>query len=113
MEVTTFRDEVYHDESRKPRVTFSDNIETDLSRRDFTVNSIALSLDDMEPVDPYGGLADLAAGVLKTPLDPEVSFSDDPLRMLRLFRFHATLGFRLDEAAVEAVRAMGNRLEIV
>ena len=113
VEVTTFRDEVYHDESRKPRVTFSDNIETDLSRRDFTVNSIALSLDDMGPVDPYGGLGDIAAGVLKTPLNPEVSCSDDPLRMLRLFRFHATLGFRLDEAAVNAVRAMGDRLEIV
>ena len=113
VEVTTFRDEVYHDESRKPRVTFSDNIETDLSRRDFTVNSIALSLADLEPFDPYGGLGDLAARVLKTPLDPEVSFSDDPLRMLRLFRFHATLGFELDESAVEAVRSMGDRLEIV
>ena len=70
VEVTTFRNEVYRDDSRKPQVTFSDDIETDLARRDFTVNAIALSLMDMEPIDPQGGLADLAAGVLRTPLDP-------------------------------------------
>jgi hypothetical protein len=92
VEVTTFRDEVYRDDSRKPHVSFSDDIETDLSRRDFTVNAIALSLMDMVPVDPHGGLADLAAKVLRTPLDPAISFSEDPLRMLRLFRFQATLG---------------------
>lgn len=113
VEVTTYRDEVYRDDSRKPRVTFSDDIETDLSRRDFTVNAVALSLMDMTPVDPYGGLADLAARTLRTPMDPEVSFSDDPLRMLRLFRFQATLGFDLDTSAVEAVQEMGERLEIV
>ncbi len=113
VEITTFRDEVYRDDSRKPRVTFSDNIETDLSRRDFTVNSIAVSVEDMEPVDPYGGLADLAAGVLRTPLDPEVSFSDDPLRMMRLFRFQATLGFTPDDRTLSAVAGMGERLGIV
>ncbi|MDP9145310.1 MAG: CCA tRNA nucleotidyltransferase [Actinomycetota bacterium] len=113
VEVTTFRDEIYRDDSRKPRVTFSDDIETDLARRDFTVNAIALSLMDMEPVDPHGGLADLAQGVLRTPLDPTVSFSDDPLRMLRLFRFQATLGFEPDVRALDAVRAMGDRLEII
>jgi poly(A) polymerase len=113
VEVTTFRAEVYRDDSRKPHVTFSDDIETDLSRRDFTVNAIALSLMDMEPVDPHHGLADLAAKVLRTPLDPTVSFSEDPLRMLRLFRFQATLGFKPDPAAVEAVSQMGDRLEII
>lgn len=113
VEVTTFRAEVYRDDSRKPHVTFSDDIETDLSRRDFTVNAIALSLMDMEPIDPHDGLADLAARVLKTPLDPTVSFSEDPLRMLRLFRFQATLGFKPDPGAVEAVIEMGDRLEII
>lgn len=113
VEVTTFRNEVYRDDSRKPQVTFSDDIETDLSRRDFTVNAMALSLMDMTPIDPFGGLADLAAGVLRTPLDPRISFSEDPLRMLRLFRFQASLGFEPDPGALEAVAAMGDRLEIV
>lgn len=113
VEVTTFRNEVYRDDSRKPHVTFSDDIESDLARRDFTVNAIALSLMDMDPVDPHGGLADLAAGVLRTPLDPSISFSEDPLRMLRLFRFQGTLGFKPEARTVEAVGAMGDRLEIV
>jgi poly(A) polymerase len=113
IEITTFRQEVYRNESRKPKVTYSDDIETDLSRRDFTVNAIALRLDDLEPVDPFGGLADLAAKRLRTPLDPEISFSDDPLRMLRLFRFQATLGFVPDLAAVEAVKRMADRLDII
>ena len=113
VEVTTFRDEVYRDDSRKPHVSFSDDIETDLSRRDFTVNAIALSLMDMTPIDPHHGLADLAAKVLRTPLDPAVSFSEDPLRMLRLFRFQATLGFKPETSAVAAVSRMGDRLEIV
>jgi poly(A) polymerase len=94
-------------------VTFSDDIETDLSRRDFTVNAMALSLMDMSPIDPFGGLADLAGGVLRTPLDPRISFSEDPLRMLRLFRFQATLGFEPEADALEAVTEMGDRLEIV
>ena len=113
VEVTTFRADVYRDESRKPQVSFSDDIETDLSRRDFTVNAIALALMSMEPVDPFGGLADLAKQTLRTPLDPEVSFSDDPLRMLRLFRFQASLGFEPDPAALTAVKNMTDRLEII
>jgi poly(A) polymerase len=113
VEVTTFRNEVYRDDSRKPQVTFSDDIETDLSRRDFTVNAVALSLMDMTPVDPFGGLADLAAGVLRTPLDPSISFSEDPLRMLRLFRFQATLGFEPEATTLESVGRMADRLEIV
>lgn len=113
VEVTTYRSEVYRDDSRKPHVTFSDNLETDLSRRDFTVNAIALSLPDLTPVDPYGGLEDLARQSLRTPLDPAVSFGDDPLRMLRLFRFQAVLGFSPDEIAVAAVRDMAGRLEII
>lgn len=114
IEITTYRSEVYRDDSRKPVVAFSDNIGTDLSRRDFTVNAIALPvIGDPEPVDPYDGLQDLAARRLRTPLDPAISFGDDPLRMLRLFRFQATLGFTPDDRALEVVRQMGERLEIV
>lgn len=113
IEVTTFRDEIYRDDSRKPVVSYSDNIETDLSRRDFTVNSIAVRLPEVKLIDPFGGLVDLAKKVLRTPLSPEASFSDDPLRMLRLFRFVATLGFEPDDAALKAVVRLGERLEIV
>lgn len=112
-EITTFRKEVYRDDSRKPHVEYSDDIETDLSRRDFAVNAMALDILGRELVDPFGGLADLAAGVLRTPIGPEVSFSDDPLRMLRLYRFVSTLGFEPSEAADAAVREMAARLEIV
>ena len=113
-EITTFRSEVYRDDSRKPVVAFSDDLETDLSRRDFTVNAMALRLlPEPEMVDPHHGLPDLAAGVLRTPLDPGVSFGDDPLRMLRLFRFVSTLGFRPDPEAVAAVMAMRERLGII
>ena len=113
IEVTTFRNEIYRDDSRKPTVTFSDTIEADLSRRDFTVNAIALSLPDLIAVDPHEGLADLAAGRLRTPQEPEVAFGDDPLRMLRLFRFQATLGFEPSPETLEAVKRMAPRLEII
>lgn len=113
VEVTTYRSEIYGDDSRKPRVTYSDDIVTDLGRRDFTVNAVALSLPDLEAVDPHGGLADMARKTLKTPLEPAISFGDDPLRMLRLFRFQATLGFAPDESAIGAVHDMASRLEII
>jgi poly(A) polymerase len=118
LEITTFRSEMYSDESRKPHVVFSDEITEDLSRRDFTVNALALLLPGgpgAEPamVDPHGGLTDLGLQLLRTPLPPEVSFSDDPLRMLRLYRFVSVLGFRPDAAAVHAVAAMRDRLRIV
>ncbi len=112
-EITTFRKEVYRDDSRKPHVEYSDDIETDLSRRDFAVNAMALDVLDRHLLDPHGGLADLAGGLLRTPLGPEISFSDDPLRMLRLYRFVSTLGFIPDPAAVAAVEGMAGRLEIV
>jgi poly(A) polymerase len=114
IEITTHRAEAYQPDSRKPDVVFGDSIEVDLSRRDFTVNAMALRLGDhLEIIDPYDGLADLAAGRLRTPLDPEVSFSDDPLRMLRAARFIAGLGLRPDDALVAAVRSMHDRLAIV
>ena len=117
-EITTFRAEAYTDESRKPHVEFADEIDEDLSRRDFTVNAMALELttDDVDGptlVDPFDGAIDLATKTLRTPLGPEVSFSDDPLRMLRAARFIARYQLRPDEALVEAVRRMAPRLEIV
>jgi poly(A) polymerase len=112
-EVTTHRAEAYRADSRKPRVTYADNVEVDLSRRDFTVNAMALRLPEPELIDPYGGVADLAAGRLRTPLGPQVSFSDDPLRMLRAGRFVAAYGLAPDPDVVAAARAMRDRLEIV
>ena len=112
-EITTFRADVYRPESRKPEVSFSDDIEADLSRRDFTVNSMALALDEPALVDPFGGITDLHARKLRTPQAPEVSFEDDPLRMLRAARFVATLGFEPDAEVVRAIEAMHARLEII
>jgi poly(A) polymerase len=112
-EITTHRAEAYRSDSRKPNVVYADDITLDLSRRDFTVNAMALRLPEPELIDPYGGVADLAAGRLRTPLEPEVSFSDDPLRMLRAARFVAALDLEPDAALVRAVRDMCERLEIV
>ena len=112
-EITTHRAEAYREDSRKPHVVYADDVADDLSRRDFTVNAMALRLPDAELIDPFGGVADLAAGVLRTPLGPEVSFSDDPLRMMRAARFIAGFGLRPDADLVTAVRAMRQRLEIV
>ncbi|MDQ1445458.1 MAG: poly(A) polymerase, partial [Acidimicrobiaceae bacterium] len=113
LEITTHRAEVYTPDSRKPTVAFADAIEADLSRRDFTVNAMALRLPDTELIDPFGGVADLAARRLRTPLAPEESFSDDPLRMLRAARFVAGYALEPDAALVDAVKAMHGRLEIV
>ena len=113
VEITTFRAEVYRPDSRKPEVKYSDDIETDLSRRDFTVNAMALRLPEPELVDPFGGAVDLAARRLRTPLAPEVSFLDDPLRMLRAARFVAQFGLVPDSALTEAVVELRHRLEIV
>jgi poly(A) polymerase len=112
-EITTHRAEVYVPESRKPEVSFGDDIVEDLSRRDFTINALALRLPDMELIDPYDGLGDLAARRLRTPLDPEVSFGDDPLRMLRAARFKARFSLEPDPALTAAVERMHGRLSIV
>ncbi|MGH9170621.1 MAG: CCA tRNA nucleotidyltransferase [Acidimicrobiales bacterium] len=113
IEVTTHRAEAYDPDSRKPAVVFGDDIETDLSRRDFTVNSMALRLPDLQMFDPFDGLGDLAAKRLRTPLSPEVSFSDDPLRMLRAARFVSGYQLVPDEALTNAAVAMSERLSIV
>ena len=115
VEITTFRGERYDDDSRKPAVTFADTVEADLARRDFTINAMALELldDDAVLVDPHGGAADLATATLRTPLAPEVSFDDDPLRMLRAARFIARFGLTPVPDLVTAVQQRGSRLEIV
>jgi poly(A) polymerase len=112
-EITTHRAEAYSPDSRKPDVQFADAIEADLSRRDFTVNALAVSLPDVRLIDPFDGAGDLAAGRLRTPLDPEVSFSDDPLRMMRAARFIAGYGLKPDDALVSAVEQLHERLAIV
>ncbi len=115
-EITTYRAEVYANDSRKPDVTYSDDITEDLGRRDFTINAMALRLDgagSAELLDPYGGTVDLAQKTLRTPLDPAISFGDDPLRMLRLFRFLATLGFAPTVEVLAAVSSMAERLKII
>ncbi|MGA1628889.1 MAG: CCA tRNA nucleotidyltransferase [Ilumatobacteraceae bacterium] len=115
LEITTHRAEAYSPDSRKPDVQFSDSVDADLSRRDFTINAMALELTAASPqlVDPFGGVDDLHAKRLRTPLSPQESFSDDPLRMLRAARFIATLGVIPDTDLVAAVRTMNQRLGIV
>lgn len=113
VEVTTFRRDVYRGDSRHPIVTFSDTIEEDLERRDFTVNAMAVKVPEAQMVDPFGGLVDLSRRILRTPTAPEQTFEDDPLRMLRLFRFWGSLEFQPDDATLEAVAKMADRLGIV
>jgi poly(A) polymerase len=113
LEITTFREEVYAEEHRKPAVTFGKDVETDLSRRDFTINAMALRLPEGTLLDPFGGVRDLARRVLDTPLDPEMSFGDDPLRMIRTARFVAQLDVVAADRVVEALAAMRSRLDIV
>lgn len=112
-EITTHRAESYAPDSRKPEVAFGTDVTDDLARRDFTVNAMALELPDPQLIDPFDGAVDLAAGRLRTPLEPEVSFTDDPLRMLRAARFLAGYGLEPVPELVAAVRANAHRLEIV
>jgi poly(A) polymerase len=113
VEVTTFRTEVYRGDSRNPEVAYASDLETDLSRRDFTVNAMAISIPEGELVDLFGGVADLKAKRIRTPVGAEVSFGDDPLRMLRALRFVSTLGFEAAEEVTKGIAAMRGRLGIV
>lgn len=113
VEITTYRTDAYEPGSRKPSVAFGDTLEADLSRRDFTVNALAVRLPGGEFVDAFGGIPDLAVGRLRTPVSAEQSFDDDPLRMMRAARFVAQLGFTPAEDVVAAMTAMTDRLEIV
>lgn len=112
-EITTHRAEAYDPDSRKPEVRFSTDVETDLSRRDFTVNAMAIEVPEPRLIDPFGGAVDLAQGLLRTPLEPVESFSDDPLRMLRAARFIAGYGLAPDEALTTAATELASRLSIV
>ena len=113
VEITTYRTEAYADDSRKPEVRYGTSLEEDLFRRDFTVNAMAVRLPAGDLVDPFNGLADVLAGVLRTPGTPEMSFSDDPLRMMRAARFASQLGFTVAPEVVAAMTEMAERLAIV
>ncbi|WP_309620905.1 CCA tRNA nucleotidyltransferase [Salinibacterium sp.] len=113
VEITTYRADLYDGASRKPVVAFGDTLEGDLVRRDFTINAMALRLPERVLVDPWGGVEHLVAGRITTPGPPEVSFGDDPLRMLRAARFTSQLGFTVDPGTVSAMVALAPRLEIV
>lgn len=113
VEITTYRADSYDGVTRKPTVEFGDSLEDDLRRRDFTVNAMALRVPGPALVDPAGGVEDLLAGTLRTPVDPAVSFGDDPLRMLRAARFAAQLGFDPAPDVLEAIERLRETLAIV
>jgi poly(A) polymerase len=113
LEITTYRSESYDPDSRKPEVTFGDTLAGDLARRDFTINAMAVRLPSLEFVDLHDGMRDLSDRLLRTPIAPEESFGDDPLRMLRAARFVSQLGFSITPEVLMAMRDMSARLEIV
>jgi poly(A) polymerase len=113
VEITTYRADSYDGVTRKPTVEFGDSIEGDLVRRDFTVNAMALRVPARTLVDPTGGVEDLVAQRLRTPVEAAISFGDDPLRMLRAARFSAQLGFDVDAATVAAMTELRRTLSIV
>ena len=109
------RRESYSHDSRKPIVE-DGTLEDDQNRRDFTINAMAICLNKKrfgELVDPFGGLDDLEDGIIRTPLDPDVTFSDDPLRMLRCIRFAAQLNFMVEEETFDALERNAERLHII
>ncbi len=114
-EITTFRKDSYSEKSRKPEVEYGDSLEGDLRRRDFTVNAMALEIGEKENtfVDPFGGLKDIVAKKIRTPISAEELFSEDPLRMMRAARFAAQLGFEVDDEVISAIKAMKERLTII
>lgn len=113
IEITTHRAESYDPQSRNPVVSFGDDIADDLSRRDFTINAIAIELPQGELLDPHHGIDDLERRVLQTPLSPEISFNDDPLRMLRAARFIPRFDLDPADELVAAATELAPRLDIV
>jgi len=115
VEFVSARSEIYDPGSRKPIVKCSSLYE-DLSRRDFTINALAAPIQENgfgEIIDHFGGMDDLKSGILRTPLDPDVTYSDDPLRMLRCIRFASVLGFKIDRKSFEAITTNASRIKIV
>ena len=110
VEITTYRADSYDGSSRKPDVVFGSSLEEDLFRRDFTMNAMALTLPEAKLVDPCNGLEDLLAGVLRTPIEPEISFQDDPLRMMRGARFTSQLGAVIHPDTLAAMTTLAPRI---
>ena len=115
VEVTTYRSEHYSLDSRNPNVEYGTDILGDLSRRDFTVNSMALELTNEKPefIDPFNGLQDLAKKILRTPGRPGDSFTDDPLRMMRAARFASQLDFEIDAEVMASIKDLSHRISII
>ena len=113
LEITTYRSEVYDPTSRKPEVNFGNSLIEDLTRRDFTINTIALTLPDFKIIDAHNGVDDLINRKLVAPIDPEILFSEDPLRMMRAARFISKLDLTVDPSILIAVEKLKNRLEVV
>jgi len=112
-EITTYRSEVYVSESRKPSVKFGTDIKEDLIRRDFTMNAMAVMLPSLEFIDLFGGVADLLKRVIRTPMSAELSFSEDPLRMMRAARFASQLNFTPVADVIIAATELRDRIQIV
>lgn len=113
VEITTYRSEEYEAGSRHPDVAFGDSIEADLARRDVTVNAIAVDVRTDQIIDPFYGQADLAMGLLRTVGDPDERFAEDPLRLLRVARFVAQLGFAVEAGTLAAMSRQASTLETI
>lgn len=113
LHITMYREDIYDKDSRKPEVKTLSDLDKDLSRRDFTINALAYDMNKNEIIDPYSGLKDLSEGIIRTPDSPNISFSDDPLRMLRACRFISTHGFTPNNEVFEAITKNLERIQIV
>lgn len=113
LEITTYRSESYQRDSRKPAVEFGDSLDVDLSRRDFTINALAVRLPTLAFVDLFDGIQDLEDRIIRTPIPATVLFDDDPLRMMRAARFASQLGFAVADDVVAAMTDMAERITIV